>query len=52
MSRSESFNDVHVYPVNDLVPHDTETRECVCGLRLEFSDEGCVVIHRAWDERE
>lgn len=29
---SETF---HVYPVNDLIEHDTETEYCLCGPAIE-----------------
>lgn len=41
----------HVYPEHDLVPHETEGDSCPCGPRVEYLDEGVVVIHNAWDER-
>lgn len=41
---------VHVYPTHDIVPHELEGAECLCGPRLECSGE--VVIHNSWDERE
>jgi hypothetical protein len=44
-------NTWHVLPQNDLVPHDESTR-CVCGPRIEWTDNGAVVVHHAWDERE
>ena len=43
----------HVYPVRDLATHDTESEGagCPCGPRVEYLDEGCVVVHNAWDGR-
>jgi len=41
----------HVYPENDLVPHILLGTECPCGPRVEWLDEGCVVVHNAWNER-
>lgn len=43
----------HVYPVNDLAEHDTESRDCPCGPRIEVQPNGSIlVIHNAWDARE
>ncbi len=44
--------DVHVYPVNDLKEHNTESRLCECRPRIEKHGEGTVVIHNSWDDRE
>lgn len=51
---------VHVSPVNDLVSHETEGCECVCGPDVEFFDpstgdtyaSGPLVIHHSLDGRE
>jgi len=45
--------DAHVYPLNDLFEHDTETRDgCLCGATIKFVDGGCVVTHNSMDGRE
>lgn len=51
---------VHVYPSADLVEHDTESLECVCGPDLEYVDpktgstypSGPLVVHHSLDGRE
>lgn len=48
---------VHVYPVGDLVDHDTTGEsDCVCGPRVEHvpcdGPDGWVVVHRSLDGRE
>ena len=40
----------HVYPVNDLKEHDTESLNCDCEPRIDW--EYHIVIHNAWDMRE
>lgn len=40
----------HVYPHEDLKPHDTQSTACPCGARVDWN-EG-VVIHRSYDGRE
>jgi hypothetical protein len=48
---------VHVYPVGDLIEHDTETDECICGPVIEpVPDEdgsmGWLITHNSLDGRE
>lgn len=44
---------LHVYPTNDLHPHNTEGDECPCMPRIEVVAGGdYIVVHNAWDERE
>lgn len=45
---------MHVYPVNDLYPHDTDSGgQCECNPKVEFLDGGdALVIHNSWDGRE
>lgn len=48
---------VHTYPVNDVVEHDTDGGDCICGPTTEavFRDDGSngwQVIHHSLDGRE
>jgi hypothetical protein len=48
---------VHVVPVNDLVEHDTDGPDCVCGPTVEPVDRddgslGWLVVHHSLDGRE
>lgn len=44
---------VHVAPVHDLHPHDTDSGLCDCHPSVEITDNGGrVVLHNAWDKRE
>ncbi len=45
---------VHVYPVADLVVHDTENGDaCICGPHVEYVEGGGkLVTHHALDGRE
>ena len=47
---------VHVYPVGDLVDHDTDGGDCVCGPTVEHvpsdSGDGWLVTHHSLDGRE
>jgi hypothetical protein len=52
-----SADDVHVYPVNDLVEHDTSGEHCMCGpetqpVERDDGSIGYVVIHHSLDGRE
>jgi hypothetical protein len=48
---------VHVFPLGDLVDHDTDTDGCVCGptttpVERDDGSIGWVLTHHALDGRE
>ena len=48
---------VHVFPVNDIIEHNTDTDDCVCGPTAEpvIDDDGScgwVIVHHSLDGRE
>lgn len=48
---------VHVYPVGDLIEHDTEGDQCPCGPTTEpvFREDGSngwLLVHHSLDGRE
>jgi hypothetical protein len=51
---------IHVLPVNDLVEHDSDGGDCVCGPDYEYIDPatsesysaGPIVVHHSLDGRE
>ena len=48
---------VHVFPVNDIIEHNTDTDDCVCGPTVEpvmYDDGSCglVIVHHSLDGRE
>jgi hypothetical protein len=48
---------VHVYPLGDLVCHDTDGDGCVCGPRIEpvprdDGSMGWLITHHSLDGRE
>lgn len=48
---------VHVFPVGDLVEHDTDTEDCVCGPTTEPVERddgsfGWLIVHHSLDGRE
>ena len=47
---------IHVFPINDLVQHNTEQGEdgCICNPKYEhdFNNDTCLVIHSSLDRRE
>ena len=48
---------VHVYPHADLIDHDTDSSDCICGPEVEavFRNDGSngwLVSHHSLDGRE
>lgn len=48
------MSNIHVYPINDLKEHNTESNNCDCNPTLERNEDNTawVVIHNSWDRRE
>lgn len=40
----------HVYPLKDLIVHNTDSIECMCNPDIDI--ENGIVIHSAMDRRE
>jgi hypothetical protein len=50
-------NTVHVVPLGDLIDHNSDSADCVCGPRVEpvECDDGSIgwlVVHHSLDGRE
>ena len=50
-------NNVHVYPIGDLIEHDTDSEDCICGPQVEAVPRkdgtlGWVYTHHSLDGRE
>ena len=48
---------VHVYPINDLIEHDLESDDCICGpkhvaVKRDDGSIGWCVVHHSLDGRE
>ena len=43
---------VHIVPIDDLVEHDLDGLECMCGPEVDFSGERPMVSHASLDRRE
>jgi len=48
---------IHTYPVNDLISHDTDGSDCLCGPETEAvpADDGSfgwLISHHSLDGRE
>ena len=44
---------LHIFPLNDLGEHDTESETCICEPKIEFLSNGDgLVIHNSFDGRE
>ena len=46
----------HVFPVADLIDHDTESDDCICGPHPELvptqDGDAWILIHHSLDGRE
>lgn len=53
---------VHIYPVNDLLKHEIEGKECFCNPKIKTGEydtetglftkyESLIIEHNAWDKR-
>lgn len=54
---TDSENTFHVYPVNDLIEHETDGEPCVCNpttvpIEREDGSMAWQVIHHSLDGRE
>jgi hypothetical protein len=50
-------NNVHVYPTKDLIEHDTDSEDCICGPTVEACERedgsyGWLLTHHSMDGRE
>lgn len=48
---------IHVYPTYDLVEHDTDGEDCICGPATEAVPDGrggygWIILHNSLDGRE
>jgi len=52
--RGEPVSFQHIYPTNDLEPHDTESAgNCKCEPTMEVLENGDILfIHNSYDGRE
>ena len=41
---------IHVYPINDIKEHNTDTSQCWCEPSIE--ECGAVIVHNSLDQRE
>jgi hypothetical protein len=47
----------HIYPVNDIYPHETETyasedRQCACRPKITWEGLEAIIVHHSFDDRE
>jgi len=44
---------IHVYPMNDILPHETNSLNCHCFPTIEnMPNGGIIIIHNSFDNRE
>lgn len=48
----EEWDDLHVVPVEDLLPHNTDSHECACDPEIEVHGGKLIIIHNSFDGRE
>jgi hypothetical protein len=48
----EAAGDIHVYPIEDLMEHTTDSADCPCDPRVEVDGARLIVIHNSYDGRE
>lgn len=41
---------LHIYPINDLIDHNTDSCECACNPTIDV--ENGLIIHDSLDRRE
>lgn len=46
------WDDLHVFPVDDLLPHTTDGTDCRCDPVIEVHGGKLIIIHNAYDGRE
>ena len=44
--------DVHVVPLNDLLPHTEIGADCMCDPRIEIVGGRLLIVHNSYDGRE
>ena len=48
----DEWEDLHVYPINDLLEHDTDGEVCLCDPAIEVRGGKLIYIHNSFDGRE
>lgn len=52
MHEQYGAGDLHVYPIDDLLPHNEDGCDCPCDPKIEVHGACLLVIHNAYDGRE
>lgn len=42
----------HVYPIDDVAPHNVQGGPCPCEPRVEVQGQTALIIHNSFDGRE
>lgn len=43
---------IHVYPINDIKEHNTESTTCECSCSLEIENGEMIIIHQYFNEND
>lgn len=47
-----SKEDVHVFPLDDILPHNTDDSECMCDPEILVEGGALIIVHNSYDGRE
>ena len=48
----EIAKDVHVFPIDDLLEHNTDSGECMCDPEVIVEGGSLIYVHNSYDGRE
>ncbi len=51
MHETYGAGDLHVYPIDDLFPHNEYDCDCACDPEIEVHGACLLIIHNAYDGR-
>lgn len=46
------MKDQHVIPLDDLLEHDTDSKDCMCDPEIKVEGGVLIVVHKSYDGRE
>lgn len=52
MQQKYGAGDLHVYPIDDLFPHNEADCDCPCDPEVEVVGASLLIIHNAYDGRD
>ncbi len=46
------MEDIHVLPIDDILPHEEKDTDCICDPEIEVHGAVLLIIHNSFDGRE